>query len=290
MRTEMNERRVSVGECTLNVAEAGSGPPVLLLHGFPDRWQMWREQIPALVDAGYRVIAPDLRGFGESDRPEAVADYGLRQLVGDVRGLLDDCDVEQATVIGHDWGAGLAWAVASFLPDRVNALVPVSVGHGLTRSAAGEQQRQRSWYMLWFLFPGVAERVLPADDWAAFRAWAWPGTTPGSDLDAERQIADLSRPGALTAALNWYRANIDPENYVALAPHTKLPPVACPTMGIWSDGDPYLGEVQMTASAEFVSGPWRYERLTGVGHWIPIHAADRLNALLLDFLASTARR
>jgi pimeloyl-ACP methyl ester carboxylesterase len=210
-------------------------------------------------------------------------------LVGDVRGLLDACDVPQATVVGHDWGAGLAWAVASFLPDRVRALVPISVGHGLTRAAAGEQQRRLSWYMLWFLFPGVAEQVLPADDWAAFRAWAWPGTKAGSDPDADRQIADLSRPGALTAALNWYRANIDPANYVSLAPHLTLPPVACPTMGIWSDGDPYLGEVQMTASAEFVGGSWRYERLPGVGHWIPIQAPDRLNALLLDFLGSLGR-
>src|SRR6187549_2639171 len=105
MRSDVSERRVPVGECTLNVAEAGSGPAVLLLHGFPDRWQLWRRQIPALVAAGYRVIAPDLRGFGESDRPVEVDAYGLRQLVGDVRGLLDACQVERATVIGHDYGA-----------------------------------------------------------------------------------------------------------------------------------------------------------------------------------------
>jgi len=292
MLTEVSERRVSVGEVSLNVATAGSGPPVLLLHGFPDRWRMWHRQIPALVEAGYRVIAPDLRGFGDSDRPEAVPDYRLRHLIGDVEGLLDACEVEQTAVIGHDWGAGLSWALASFLPERVNALVAISVGHGQTRAAAGEQQRRLSWYMLWFLFPGVAEKVLPADDWAAFRAWAWPEAAPdpdrapdqGRNLDLARQIADLSRPGALTAGLNWYRANIDPNEFVVLAPHTGLPSIACPTMGIWSDQDPYLTELQMTASAEYVSGPWRYERLTGVGHWVPVHAADRLNALLLDFL------
>ena len=289
MRSDPSERRIPVGECVLNVAEAGSGPAVLLLHGFPDRWQLWRHQIPVLVDAGFRVIAPDLRGFGESDRPDAVNDYGLRQLVGDVRGLLDACEVERAAVVGHDWGAGLAWTVASFLPDRVTALVPISVGHGRTRAAAGEEQRRLSWYMLWFLFPGVAEQVLPAEDWAAFRAWVRTGSRPGSDPEVERQIADLSRPGALTAALNWYRANIRPEQYVVLSSPGDLPKITCPTMGIWSDGDPYLGEVQMTASAERVRGPWRYERLTGVGHWIPVQAPDRLNALLVDFLPAVAR-
>jgi pimeloyl-ACP methyl ester carboxylesterase len=238
MQTEITERRIPVGECTLNVAEAGSGPVVLLLHGFPDRWQLWQRQIPALVNAGYRVIAPDLRGFGESDRPDEVADYGLRHVVGDVKGLLDACDVEQATVVGHDWGAGLAWSVASFLPERVQALVAISVGHGHTRVAAGEQQRQLSWYMLWFLFPGVAEQVLPANDWAAFRGWAWPDLAPKSDPDVERQIADLSRPGALTAALNWYRANIDPQQYVVLDVPAETPAITCPTMGIWSDGGP----------------------------------------------------
>jgi pimeloyl-ACP methyl ester carboxylesterase len=290
MQTEVTERRIPVGRHTLNVAEAGSGPAVLLLHGFPDRWQLWRHQIPALVGAGYRVIAPDLRGLGESDRPAEVADYELPELVGDVRGLLDACEVEQAAVVGHDWGAGLAWAVAMMLPDRVDALVPISVGHGLSRAAAGEQQRQLSWYMLWFLFPGVAEQVLPADEWAAFRAWASPGVAPGSDPDVERQVADLSRPGALTAGLNWYRANIKPEHYFALAPSRRLPPIACPTMGIWSDGDLYLAETQMTASAEWVRGSWRYERVTGAGHWIPLQAPEQLNSLLLDFLGSTARR
>ena len=236
------------------------------------------------------MIAPDLRGFGESDKPDKVDDYRMRHLVGDVRGLLDACAVERVAVVGHDWGSALAWAVATYLPDRVNALVPISVGHGMSRAASGERQRQLSWYMLWFLFPGVAERVLPADDWAAFRTWAWPGELPASGSDIDRQIADLSRPGALAAALNWYRANIKPEQYVVVTPPAPAPRIACPTMGIWSDGDPYLDEVQMTASADAVSGSWRYERLTEVGHWIPVQAPDRLNRLLLDFFASTARR
>jgi pimeloyl-ACP methyl ester carboxylesterase len=258
---------------------------VLLLHGFPDSWRLWRHQLPALAEAGHRVVAPDLRGFGESDRPAAVEHYTLRTLVGDVVGLLDVLDVDRAAVVGHDWGAALAWAVARFVPERVSRLVAVSVGHPLANAAAGLAQRRLSWYMLWFLFPGVAERVLPEDDWAVFRRWAWNGAQRGEDPDLDRQLADLSRPGALVAGLNWYRANIDPAAFVISDPtRISVPPLACPTMGVWSSDDFALTEAQMTGSGRFVSGPWRYERLDGVDHWVPVHALDRLNQLLVDFL------
>jgi pimeloyl-ACP methyl ester carboxylesterase len=276
------ERRVLINGITVNVALDGpeGGPPVLLLHGFPDRWSLWRHQIPALAAAGYRVVAPDLRGFGESDRPAEVADYAMRTLVGDVTGLLDERGLAQARVVGHDWGAGLAWSVANAVPHRVSSLAVLSVGHGYTKAAAGAEQRQRSWYMLWFLFPGVAEQVMPEHDWRFLRDWAWNGM---STEDTEQQIRDLSRPGALTAALNWYRANIDPARYVMLDAPQRFRPVTCPTMGIWSTDDPTLGETQMKASADYVTGPWRYERVEGVGHWIPVLAPDRVNELLLDF-------
>jgi pimeloyl-ACP methyl ester carboxylesterase len=283
--SSVTERRLRLNGLDYNVAEAGEGPPVLLLHGFPDSWRLWRHQIPALAEAGHRVIAPDLRGFGETARPAEVEAYKLRALVGDAVGLLDELGVERAAVVGHDWGAMVAWRVAMFAPDRVERLVAVSVGHPLASVAAGLPQRRLSWYVLWFLFPGVAERILPADDWAFFRRWAWDGIGPGEDPDCDRQVADLSRPGALVAGLNWYRANTDPAAYVAGDPtRFSLPPVACPTMGVWSSDDMALTEEQMTGSARFVTGPWRYERLDGVDHWVPVHAPERLNGLLVDFL------
>jgi pimeloyl-ACP methyl ester carboxylesterase len=193
--------------------------------------------------------------------------------------------VERAAVAGHDWGAGLAWRVAMFAPDRVERLVAVSVGHPLAGVATGLPQWRFSWYMLWFLLPGVAERVLPADDWAFFRRWAWDDAQPGQDPDLDRQLADLSRPGALVAGLNWYRANIDPAAFVATDPaRSSLPSVACPTLGVWSSRDFALTESQMTRSEQFVTGPWRYQRLDDVDHWVPVHAPDQLNQLLLEFL------
>jgi pimeloyl-ACP methyl ester carboxylesterase len=135
--SSVTERTLQANGLAFNLAEAGDGPPVLLLHGFPDSWRLWRHQIPALAEAGHRMIAPDLRGFGQTDRPAGVEHYKLRALVRDVVGLLDGLDVERAAVVGHDWGAALAWAVARFVPDRVSRLVVVSVGHPLASAAAG---------------------------------------------------------------------------------------------------------------------------------------------------------
>jgi pimeloyl-ACP methyl ester carboxylesterase len=277
---------IDLGDITVHVRDTGSGTPVVLLHGWPDTGDLWRHQVPALTASGYRVIAPDLRGFGRSDRPEAVEAYRIRSLVGDVLGVLDAVGAGRAAVVGHDWGASLAWATAMGAPDRVARLVPISVGHPGSNAFAGLRQRQLSWYMLWFIAPGVAERVLPADDWAWYREWAWQGKSRDDDPDLRRQLGDLERPGALTAGLNWYRANILPERYVlSPADVAGMATVSCPTMAVWSTGDMALGEEQMLVSERFVTGPWRYERIEDAGHWIPTEAPERLSELLLDFLA-----
>ena len=152
--------RIDVNGVGLEVDVQGDGPPVLLLHGWPDSHRLWRHQVAALGAAGYRTIAPDLRGFGASDRPAEVDAYGLLSSVGDVTGILDHLGVERTHVVGHDWGAALAWGIAAFLPDRVDHLAVLSVGHPAGFGAAGWEQRQLSWYMLLFQFEGIAEQWL----------------------------------------------------------------------------------------------------------------------------------
>ncbi|WP_197676519.1 alpha/beta fold hydrolase [Nakamurella panacisegetis] len=276
----VTEQYVDSDGVRINVACAGHGRPVLLLHGFPDSWHLWSAQINALAANGFQVIAPDLRGFGASDHPEDVAAYRMPLLHSDITAVLAHFGVERAAVVGHDWGAGIAWSFAMRHPAVVERLSVLSVGHpGAGMSSIA--QRQLSWYMLWFLTPGVAEAVLPQANWQAFREWAWSGANTDPLMDA--QIAALARPGALTAALGIYRANIRPETfYRPTVP--PMPHVACPTMGVWSTGDLFLTREQMVDSAAFVDGPWRYEEVPG-GHWIPAQAPDQLSALLLDFLA-----
>jgi pimeloyl-ACP methyl ester carboxylesterase len=266
---------ITLGDLTLAVQDEGDGPAVVLLHGFPDSHALWRNQVPALLEAGYRVIAPDLRGFGESSKPAEVDRYGVLDLVGDVLGILDSAGVQRAHVVGHDWGAALAWAMAAFVPDRVDHLVALSVGHPSAFRDVGFEQRQKSWYMLLFQFEGISEQWLSADDWANMRAWS-------GHPDIDQITKDLARPGALTAALNWYRANLHPRTWIE--PPLVFPQVQASTMGVWSSGDFALDEKGMTGSQRYVDGSWRYERVDGAGHWMQLEAPDEISGLLIDFL------
>ncbi len=270
-------RRIPGDGVTLAVLDEGEGRPVVLLHGFPDSSHVWRHQVPALVGAGMRVIAPDLRGFGESDKPEAVEEYAIRRSIADVVAVLDALGIERAHVVGHDWGAGLAWALAAFVPARVERLVAMSVGHPNTLRDRSIEQREKAWYQLLFQFADVAEELLMRDDWKLFRQFV------RGDGDLERYIADLSRPGALTAGLNWYRANAAPAGQ--LRERSSFPAVTVPTLGIWSSGDHYLTEAPIARSGEHVDAEWRYERIEGASHWMQVDEPDRLNDLLLGFLA-----
>jgi pimeloyl-ACP methyl ester carboxylesterase len=247
----------------------------MLLHGFPDSGRLWRHQVPALAEAGFKVIVPDLRGYGRSDKPTEVEAYTMDLLVGDVLAVITAAGADRVHVVGHDWGAGIGWAIASMAAEHVDHLVALSVGHPATFLANGYDQHEKSWYMLLFHFPEIAEEWLSAENWASFRAW-------GRHPDADATIAELEANGSLTPGLNYYRANIPPELF--LQSGLEMPPVQAPTMGVWSSGDPALTEGQMTRSARNVAGPWRYERLDGPGHWMQLESPSEVNRLLIDFL------
>jgi pimeloyl-ACP methyl ester carboxylesterase len=181
-------------------------------------------------------------------------------------------------VVAHDWGAGAAWVLASLFPDRVDHLVVISVGFPGAAGKPDLDALQKGWYRLLVLFEGTAEKLIQQEDWYLLRELYQDGGDP-----VEEHIARLSKPGALTAGLNWYRANSPVDRLLGGA--VQLPPVKAPTMGVFGARDLYLTERAMLASAARVTGPWRYERIEDAGHWVPVRAAERLNELLLDFLS-----
>ena len=266
---------LTINGLRFHVIVEGDGPPVVLLHGFPDTSHVWRGQILALVQAGYRVIAPDLRGRGQTEAPASVEGYRLTNSVSDVAAILDTLDIERAHVVCHDWGAAVGWLFAALQPDRTERLVALSVANPAARGRADLDALQKGWYRLLFLFPDI-ERTLEQDDWYLLRALF------GEAKDLDRYLAELSKPGALTAGLNWYRANMSIERLAA--PPPDLPPIQAPTLGIFGARDPFLTEEGMARSGETVRGAWRYERFDEAGHWIQLDAPDQLNALLLEFL------
>jgi pimeloyl-ACP methyl ester carboxylesterase len=259
------------------VVDQGSGPAVVLLHGFPDSAELWRNQVPALVEEGYRVIAPDLRGFGDTDKPVGVDNYVIFNAVADVTAIMTRLGVENASVVGHDFGAGVAWMLTTAEPARVERLVAISVGHPGAFTRATFKQMQASWYSFLFQYEGLAEELLAKDGWSLLREWA------ASSPDLDRSLEAMSDRASLTAGLSWYRANMTPQIWGVEIP---FPEIATPVMGIWGTTDFALREEQMTDSVQYLTGAWRYERLEGLGHWLMLEKPDQLNALLLDFLKS----
>lgn len=285
----MSARRVKVGQIHLSVTEAGAGETVILLHGFPELAYSWRHQLPALAEAGYRAVAPDLRGYGASDRPTAVDDYGIQSLAGDVMGLIDALGVQRAHLVAHDWGGGLAWFTATMRPDLVSSLVILNSPHPVASAEARNEdaeQRAKSWYMLLFQFPGVAEAWLSGDDFRNLRQMVFDNAAPHAFTDRDREvyITAFAKDGALTAALNYYRANMPPAAW--LRPPPQLPPVTVPTMIVWGERDSYLGLGLLERSITKVAGPLRVERLPQASHWVQQDAPEAVNALLIDWLAS----
>jgi pimeloyl-ACP methyl ester carboxylesterase len=270
--------RVTLGELTFDVAVGGpeAGRPVLLLHGFPENARMWDGVLPRLHRTGLRTAAPDQRGYSPGARPAAVPAYAMGELVGDVLGLLDALGWPAVDLVGHDWGAAVAWQVAARHPDRVRTLTAVSVPHPLSLSWAlrnDEEQQRLSAYVRLFRMPGKAEQTLLADGARRLRDMLAPMPAERADVFAR----PMTKPGALTAALNWYRAG---------RPDGEIGVIGVPTLYVWSTEDSAFGAAAAQETGRWVNGPYRFETLQGVSHWVPEEAPETLSGLLLEHLRS----
>jgi epoxide hydrolase 4 len=284
----MAHRWVDVAGLRLHCVEAGAGPLVVLLHGFPEFWYAWRHQIPALAAAGFRVVAPDLRGYNASDKPPRVRDYRPRVLAREVADLIVALGAGSAAVAGHDWGGGLAWLLAMHHPERVERLVVLNAPHPIRflKGLGSPRQLRRSWYMLAFQAPWLPERLLAARDFQALRrALRRQPTRPGAFTaqDIDRYVAAAAQPGALRAAINYYRAAVRAN---PLAQAQTLRRVDTPTLVIWviwGDQDRYLGRELAEPDRAWVPNVW-VERIAEASHWVQADAPERVNQLMVDFL------
>jgi pimeloyl-ACP methyl ester carboxylesterase len=273
-------QRVDVGDLTFDVRADGpeDGRPVLLLHGFPETSLSWAAVTPLLTSAGLRTYAVDQLGYSPGARPAEVGAYAMTNLAQVTADLMTALDAPVADVVGHDWGANAAWALAAWHGDRVRSLTAVSVPHPTAFTAAWRadpEQQERSAYIRLFWQEGKAEEVLLADDARRLRRM-FGGVVP-EEAVAE-YVAVLSAPGALTAALNWYRA---------MSSATPVDDVAVPTTYVWSDADVAIGRTAAEACARHVTADYRFVELPGVSHWIPEEAPEALARAILDRVAST---
>ena len=278
-------QQVDVGDLTFDVRVDGpeDGRPVLLLHGFPQTSLSWSAVTPLLGRAGLRTYAPDQLGYSPGARPDEVEAYSMPALAQVTADLMTALGVDRADVVGHDWGANVAWALAGWHPDRVRSLTAVSVPHPAAYTVAfrtDPEQKERSAYIRLFWQVGKAEEVLLADDARRLRRML-SGGEQNSGIPAEaidQYVVVLSAPGALTAALNWYRA---------MSSGPKVDAVDVPTTYVWSDGDVAIGRTAAEGCAAHVTADYRFVELAGVSHWIPEQAPEDLARAILDRIATS---
>ena len=286
---ELEHSYIETNGIKLHVVQAGpkSGVPVVLLHGFPEFWYGWRHQIPALVEAGCRVIVPDQRGYNLSDKPKGVKSYGVLTLVGDIIGLIDALGYEKANLVGHDWGAVVAWTLAILHPERLHRLSIMNVPHPavmrrfLTRDI---EQIRRSWYVFFFQLPWLPEAGMRQDNWrGAQRALRGSGKIDTFTTDDIVKYKEAwSQPGTMTSMINWYRAILRYQ-----LPMPKDTRIKVRTLMMWGMKDFALSHRMARPSMDYVD-EGNLILFPEATHWVQHDAADEVNHYLVDFIFDRA--
>lgn len=286
----VEHRYAGLGDVRLHYVEAGEGPLVVLLHGFPQFWYMWRFQVPVLVEAGFRVVAPDMRGYNLSEKTSKVSNYHVELLARDVECLILACGAESVALVGHDWGAIAAWFTAMLYPERVAKLAILNVPHPVRfmRGLWTPKQLLKSWYVLALQVPGPPGKWIEREIFAQFlidarRDPLRPEAIGGEAVERYREA--MARPGALTAACNYYRALFRRN---PLKARTLLQKINAPTLVIWGERDRYLRPELAEPDLSWVPD-LRVERLPEASHWVAEDQPEEVNAMLLEFLRSPRR-
>lgn len=284
---ELRDGYAELSEARLHYVEAGEGPLVVLLHGFPEFWYGWRRQIPALAAAGLRVLAPDMRGYNTSAKPPGVGAYAVERLARDVSELIQERGERSACVVGHDWGGWVAWYVAMNHPEAVERLAVLNIPHPrrMLHALRGPRQLAKSRYIVFFQLPALPERLVALHRWRLLRRGAL-GTATRADAfspqDIERYLEAWSQPGAMSAMMNYYRAAArrSPRRTEA-----AIGVVRAPTLVIWGERDAFIGRELAEPDPADVPNLERVVRLPEASHWVQHDEPERVNQLLSEFLA-----
>jgi pimeloyl-ACP methyl ester carboxylesterase len=316
---DITHRQVKTNGINMHIAEAGEGPLVLMAHGFPELWYSWRHQLTALAEAGYHAVAPDIRGYGDSDKPQEISDYSMRNHMADLLGILDDIGEEKAVIMGHDWGAPMAWNSAALHPDRYRAVVGLSVPY-LPRGPMAPMQMLRAmfqdnfFYMIYFQDEGVAEKEFESDVRESMRAFQWGASGEGRDnpafaaamtgkkagagffegmpkvegtppwmteADLDVYVAAFEKSG-FRGPLNRYR-NMDAD--WADLPELEDRKIEQPALFVYGDKDPVMTFAPIDPMKMLVPN-LKIVTISGAGHWTQQESADQVNAELISFLKS----
>lgn len=286
----MKHEYIQANGIRMHYVTEGKGPPVVLLHGFPENWYAWRHQIPALA-GHFRVIAPDLRGYGDTEKPPKVSDYQIGTIAADIASVIKALGYEKAHIVGHDWGGAVAWNMAIEYPQIVDHVAVLNCPHPSIFAKAlktNHRQMRRSWYIFLFQIPLLPELLFKINSrkmlkrlfrGSAIRKEAF------TDEDLEQYYQALRKPGALTSALNYYRAAFrKKEKKDAATP--KNAKIAAPVLVIWGEEDAALGKELTEGMDPLFSGPFRIQYLPNCGHWVNEEQPEIVNPLLLEFLSS----
>ena len=288
--TTITHGYAAVNGIRLHYAESGSGDNlVILLHGFPEFWYAWQKQLIALSEK-FHVVAPDMRGYNLSDKPSRVEDYRIDKLVADVIGLLDHFGAKQAAIVGHDWGAGVAWAIAQKYPERVSRLAVLQVPlQAAWRANLTLKQFMRSWYMFFFQIPRLPEWLIARQNFRAIERTFQEKVGRKNSFtqqDVERYKEAARQPGALTGAINYYRANFLDRLFVRKQTTNKQRDgrVHVPTLFIFGEQDFAIIPETVRGLEKYIDADYREVRIRDSGHWVQNEAAEEVNAALLEFL------
>jgi len=263
------------GGFTFDVSDSGpaDGPVIVALHGYPENRSSWDKVTPLLTAAGYRVLAPDQRGYSPRARPLRRRDYRITELADDIVALIDAAGADKVHVVGHDWGGAVAWAVATYHQDRLHTVTSLTTPHprALVASMVRSNQLLHSWYMLFFQLPALPELGFSRMEKTTRQLLERSGLDPES---ADRYVTPLKQPGAARAAINWYRG-------LPLSPPARTT-VTVPALYVYATKDMFLGRKAADLTGRYVTAPYQYEVLDGATHWLPEQNADEVARLVIE--------